>query len=263
MHRTQGGYHRAPTGRDAPGGLVKKSWIPVFLIWLVLTILGLILVMNTSVMPAQFSHEAEVIDEAYELLEVLAVPVMALIFAVMIWGIFAWRSDGAEREDGPPQRGTKPLIAAWLVLTTALAVSIVINPGFVGLAEVRGEPVSDYVIEIEGSQFFWEVTYPNGASSFDELVVPLDRRVKYEVHSTDVLHSFWVPAFRTKIDAVPGLTTLVYVTATHTGTIDDDINLRIQCAELCGAGHANMAMPVRVIEEAEWLEYIDGLGAEG
>jgi cytochrome c oxidase subunit 2 len=242
---------------------VKKSWIPVFLIWLVLTVLGLILVMNTSVMPAQFSEEAEVIDEAYELLEVLAVPVMALIIAVMIWGAIAWRSDGAEREDGPPQRGTKLLIGSWLVITVALAVGIVINPGFVGLAAVRGEPVSDYVIEIQGSQFFWEVTYPNGAVSLEELVVPLEARVKYEVHSTDVLHSFWVPAFRMKIDAVPGLTTVLYVTATRTGTMDDDVNLRIQCAELCGAGHANMAMPVRVVEEAEWLAYIDELGAEG
>lgn len=242
---------------------MKKSWIPVFLIWLLFTVLGLALVMNTSVMPAQYSEEAHHIDEAYELLEVLAVPVMALVLAVMLWGAIGWRSRGADREDGPPQRGGKVLIGLWLVVTVSLAIGILINPGFVGLAAVRGEPVSDYVIELEGSQFFWEVTYPNGGVALDELVVPLEKRVRYDVHSTDVLHSFWVPAFRTKIDAVPGLTTQVYITATRTGGMDDDINLRIQCAELCGAGHAQMMMPVRVVEEAEWLEYIDELGAGG
>ncbi len=219
--------------------------------------------MNTSVMPAVFSEQGEHIDEAYELLEVLAVPVMALIFAIMIWGAIAWRSAGAEREDGPPQRGGKGVMTVWLVVTVALGIGILINPGFTGLAAVRGEPVSDYVINITGNQFFWEVEYPNGAVAFDELVVPVEKRVRYDVNSNDVIHSFWIPAFRTKIDAVPGRQTRVYINATHTGTGEDDINLRIQCAELCGAGHAGMVMPVRVVEDEEWHEYIDELLAEG
>ncbi len=240
---------------------MRKSWIPVFLIWLILTVLGLILVMNTSVMPAVYSEQGEHIDEAYELLEVLAVPVMALIFAVMIWGAIAWRSSGAEREDGPPQRGGKGVIGVWLVVTLALAVGILINPGFVGIAAVRGEPVSDYVIDLTGHQFFWEVEYPNGAVALDELVVPVDKRIKFHVNSTDVIHSFWIPSFRTKIDAVPGRQTWVYINPTHTGSFEDDINLRIQCAELCGAGHAQMMMPVRVVEDDEWHDYIDELAA--
>jgi cytochrome c oxidase subunit 2 len=260
---TDGATIPPATKRSAPGGLVKKSWIPVFLLWLLFTVLGVILVANTSVMPAKFSHEAEVIDEAYELLEVLAVPVMALVFAIMVWGAIAWRSSGAEREDGPPQRNSKAVMITWLIITVSLAIGVVINPGFVGLAAVRGEPVSDYVVEIEAAQFFWKITYPNGATAFDELVVPVDKRVRYAVNSTDVLHSFWIPAFRTKIDAVPGLTTQVYITATHTGTIEDDINLRIQCAELCGAGHAQMAMPVRVVDDAEWNEYIKAIATDG
>lgn len=242
---------------------MKKSWIPVFLLWLLFTVLGLVLVMNTSVMPAQYSEEAHHIDEAYELLEVLAVPVMALVLAVMLWGAIGWRSRGADREDGPPQRGSKLIIGVWLVITVSLAIGILINPGFVGLAAVRGEATQDYVVELQGQQFAWTVTYPNGAEAVDELVVPLEARVRYDVSSVDVLHSFWIPAFRTKIDAVPGRTTQVRITATHTGTMEDDVNLRIQCAELCGAGHARMQLPVRVVEEAEWLEYIEGLGTDG
>lgn len=93
-------------------------------------------------------------------------------------------------------------------------------------------------------------------------MVPLGKRVRYDVRSKDVLHSFWVPAFRTKIDAVPGLVTQVRITATETGTMDDDINLRIQCAELCGAGHATMMLPVRVVSDAEWNDYVESLKAD-
>jgi cytochrome c oxidase subunit 2 len=242
---------------------VRKSWIPVFLIWAVYTALGVWLVSSTSVMPAQFSHEAEVIDDAYELLEVLAVPVMALVLAIMTWGAIAWRSSGAEREDGPPQRTSRAVVSIWLVGTTALGIGLLINPGFVGLSDLRGEPTQDYVIELQAQQFSWEVTYGNEAVSVSELVVPMDKRVRYDVTSLDVLHSFWVPAFRTKIDAVPGLTTQVRITATHEGTMDDDVNLRIQCAELCGAGHANMMIPVRVVSDTEWHQYIEELKADG
>lgn len=242
---------------------MRKSWIPVFLIWLVYTILGVLLVQYTTVLPAQFSHEAEVIDEAYELLEVLAIPVMALVLAIMTWGLIAWRSDGAERDDGPPQRSSTLVVSVWLVITSALAVGILINPGFKGLTDLRGEPTQDYVIELQAEQFSWQVTYPNDESAVDELVVPLGKRVRYDVRSKDVLHSFWVPAFRTKIDAVPGLVTQVRITATETGTMDDDINLRIQCAELCGAGHATMMLPVRVVSDAEWNDYVESLKADG
>jgi cytochrome c oxidase subunit 2 len=242
---------------------VRKSWIPVFLIWAVYTALGVWLVSATSVLPAQFSHEAEVIDEAYDLLEVLAIPVMAIVLAIMTWGAIAWRSDGAEREDGPPQRNSKMVVSFWVGGSIVLAIGLLINPGFKGLTDLRGEPTQDYVIELQAQQFSWQVTYPNDESAVDKLVVPLGKRVRYDVTSTDVLHSFWVPAFRTKIDAVPGRLTQVRITATEIGTMEDDVNLRIQCAELCGAGHATMMMPVEVVSDADWNDYVNSLKTDG
>ncbi|MGI9528337.1 MAG: cytochrome c oxidase subunit II [Acidimicrobiia bacterium] len=238
---------------------MRRSWIPVAVLWLAYTVLLMWAVAQFSWLPAQWAEEAEVVDEAMVLLQYLGAPVMALVLAVMTWSLIGWRSNGANREDGPPQRDNKTVVTTWLIVTTALAIFVVINPGFVGLAEIRGEPSSDYVIEVEAAQFFWKVTYPNGAEAFDEMVVPSDRRVRYDVTSQDVNHSFWIPAFRIKIDAVAGLVTQAFATAHGEGDIDDDINLRIQCAELCGAGHASMAMPVRVVTEAEFNEYVDSL----
>jgi len=242
---------------------VRKTWFPVAILWLGYTVLLLALTRYINVLPVEWAEEAAVVDDAFLLLMYLGSPVMALVLAVMTWGAIAWRSGGADREDGPNQHNNRVLVTVWLVATSALAIFVVINPGFLGLAEIRGEPSSDYVIEMEASQFFWEVTYHNGAVALDELVVPAEMRVRYDVTSTDVLHSFWIPAFRIKIDAVPGITTVVYATAIDEGTNDDDVNLRIQCAELCGAGHATMVLPVRVVSDAEWNAYISSLGGSG
>jgi cytochrome c oxidase subunit 2 len=224
------------------------------------TVLFIALTKYIDILPTEWSEEAHVVDEAFLLLMYLGSPVMALVLAVMTWGVIGWRSDGADREDGPNQRNSRVVVTTWLVITSALAIGVLINPGFVGLAEIRGEPSSDYVIEMEAAQFFWQITYPNGEIALDELVVPAEKRVRYDVSSVDVLHSFWIPAFRVKIDAVPGVPTQVYASATAEGTIEDDINLRIQCAELCGAGHAVMSLPVRVVSDAEFNKYIDSLG---
>ena len=238
---------------------MRRSWIPVGILWLAYTVLFTWAIAEFNWLPEQWAVEAEVVDSAMVLLQYLGAPVMALVLAVMTWAAIGWRSRGAEREDGPPQRDNRTVVTTWLVITSALAIFIVINPGFVGLAEIRGEPSAEYIIEVEGAQFFWKVTYPNGAESLEELVVPSEKRVRYDVRSIDVNHSFWIPAFRIKIDAIAGLTTQAFATAEHEGTIDDDINLRIQCAELCGAGHANMAMPVRVVSDQEFNEYIESL----
>jgi cytochrome c oxidase subunit 2 len=71
----------------------------------------------------------------------------------------------------------------------------------------------------------------------------------------DVLHSVWVPAFRQKIGAVPGLHTTIFTTLTHTGT-PDDAAYRLQCAELCGLDHSDMVMPVRVVEPSEFTAWV-------
>lgn len=238
---------------------MRKSWIPVGILWLAYSVLLIVFFRQVNWFPEEWAQEAEVVDDAMSLLQDLGSPVMALVLAVMTWSVIGWRSSGATREDGPNQRTNKVLVTTWMVITTGLAIYVLINPGFIGLAEIRGEPNSDYVIALEGQQFSWTVTYPNGATAVDELVVPSEMRVRYDVISKDVLHSFWVPAFRVKIDAIPGVSTNVFATAEGEGTIEDDPNLRIQCAELCGAGHASMAMPIRIVSDAEWNEYIESL----
>lgn len=74
--------------------------------------------------------------------------------------------------------------------------------------------------------------------------------------SHDVIRSLWIPAFRVKIDAVPGMTTTVKATPDLLGDFGQDVNFRIQCAEICGVGHSIMQIPVRVVERSEFDEWI-------
>ncbi len=188
----------------------------------------------------------------------LAVPVLAFVIAVLAVSVVRFRSRGAPAEDGPPVRGNPRTYALWLGVTGALTVVLIINPGLVGLSEIRGEPREDMVVQVEGARWFWTISYPaEDVSTSTELVVPADTRIRFEVTSLDILHAFWVPAFRMKVDAVPGLTTEARVTTQEPAAFEDDPGLRLQCAELCGTGHAIMVIPVRVLDQAEFAAWVE------
>lgn len=240
---------------------MKRSVIWVGGLWLILLLIGEIAVFGLTFLPEQYAREAKIVDDAYLLLAALAVPVFAFVLAVVVYSVFGFRDKSDEYEDGPPIKTNRTVVTSWMVITSALALFILINPGFVGLADLRGEASADVVIEVESRRWSWGLTYPNGGVVSDELVVPVDTRIRFDITSTDILHSFWVPAFRIKIDAVPGQVTRLFVTPTKTGTKADDPGLRLQCAELCGVGHGIMAIPVRVVTAAEFDSFLDEIAA--
>jgi cytochrome c oxidase subunit 2 len=231
--------------------------------WGIFTAIGMLLVLGLDLLPGKFSREAEIVDEAYILLMALAVPVFAMVASVLLVAVLRFRSTSDEpTEDGPPVHTNKTLVRGWLVVTSALALMVTINPGFIGLAELRGESSADLVVNVTAQRWSFRVEYENGAVSTRELVLPVDQRVRFDITALDIVHSFWVPAFRTKIDAVPGRVTELYVTPDREGSFDEVPGLRVQCAEICGLGHARMAMPVRVVSEEEFDAWVADL-AEG
>ena len=107
------------------------------------------------------------------------------------------------------------------------------------------------VVEVVGRQFTWEFRYPEADVTTSELHLPVGRPVLFQISSEDVIHSFWVPAFRAKRDATPGQISELRITPSLVGRFP------IRCAELCGPGHAGMINEVVVEEEAAfagWLE---------
>jgi cytochrome c oxidase subunit 2 len=115
----------------------------------------------------------------------------------------------------------------------------------------------DLVVRVVGKQFAWTFEYPSLGITSTELRVPKDRLVRFELASTDVLHSFWIPEFRVKQDVVPGRTIAVTATATKVGSYG------LLCAELCGLGHTVMHAPVEVMDQVAFDRWAAGATARG
>ncbi|MBM3943538.1 MAG: cytochrome c oxidase subunit II [SAR202 cluster bacterium] len=238
---------------------MKKDLVAVAILWAVLTLVAEAMVLGWHVLPINASEEGQVVDDAYTLLTIMAAPVFGFVIATLAYSVFRFRRRGVPDGDGPPMMGSKRVVLAWVAVTSALTVLVIIHPGITGMLELgqHAQAASDLVVQTEGSRWAWKSAYiQHGVTSYGEIVLPVDRRVRFEVTSTDVVHSFWVPAFRMKVDAVPGLTTTVYITPNRTGSLADDNGFRLQCAELCGFGHYVMGVPVRVVEQGEFEAWI-------
>lgn len=240
---------------------MRRDLIIVGLLWVVLTILGEILVSQMNIFPFLASEEGELIDEAFSFLMVMAVPVFTFVLSVLVYSVLRFRHQDGGEEARPAFKHVNRIFVGWLLVTSALAVTILIYPGVAGIRELRADSSSDMVVQVITNKWDWTFIYPDYNITIEEaneLVLPVDTRIRFEVTSQDILHSFWVPAFRLKADAVPGQINTMYVTTTETGTFAQDANMRVQCAELCGTGHARMRTRLVVMEPAEFEEWIAG-----
>lgn len=238
---------------------MNRHILIVGVLWLVSTVAGVVAVLSFDPFPVSASEEASVVDGAFRTLAVLAVPVFMFVAVVLIYSSLRFRTRGEPVADGPPIRSHRLLITGWFVVTTALTVTMIIHPGYTGLSELQdlGEGEPDLVVLVEARQWAWKVTYPaQQVFSRSELVLPLGARTRFDVSSIDVLHAFWIPAFRIKIDSVPGMLTRTHATPNALGDFDMDAGFRLQCAELCGLGHAVMAIPVRVVSQGEFDAWV-------
>ncbi len=229
-------------------------------LWVILSVVLELAIIPFQPFPSPASEEAIVVDEAFKELMYFSAPVFAFVVVMVLYSMFRFRRRGEPAEDGPAMHGSKPLVYTWLAITSALCLLVIITPGITGLRELRAhanEP-PDLLVQMNGGRFYWQVTYPAyGITSFNkELVLPQGELVRFEVTAADVLHSFWIPAFRAKIDAVPGKITSIDAIPNVIGDYASDFEYRVQCAELCGLGHNGMRIPVRVVSEADFQAWV-------
>lgn len=145
------------------------------------------------------------------------------------------------------------LEATWTIIPTLIAMSM-FYVGWKSYVGLRDVPKDALQIEVTGQMYSWLFVYPNDKESENELVVPQGKAIKLNITSTDVIHSFYVPAYRLKVDAVKGMKTYAWFLADKVGEYD------ILCSEYCGTGHSAMVAVLKVVPEAEyqkWLEVED------
>ncbi len=254
---------------DAKTSENRVDLVIVAALWAVLTAAGLWWLSVANLQPIGASTNAEISDEAFDLLMYLAMPIATFVLIVLGYSIVRFRTSPEDTEDSEPVRNNRLFVALWMLITVGLSVYVIFNPGFTGLDALAADKNAEMTIEVTAGQWSWDYTYVDEnleVVDADELVIPIDTRILFTITSVDVIHSFWVPAFRVKKDAVPGLITEIYMTATELGDFAQDDGFRVQCAELCGTGHTRMSTRVTVMSRGDftaWVEEAKSLEASG
>lgn len=185
---------------------------------------------------------ADRVDDVFLYIFVLSVAFLVFITALMIY--FTVRYSRKRNPNPVDIEGNAKLEIAWTLTPLVLFLSMFYF-GWTNFSYMRNPPRDAMVVEATARQWAWSFTYPNGKHT-DEMYVALNRPVKVELHSQDVLHGFYVAAFRVKSDVVPGKTNYVWFTPTLVGTFD------IQCTVMCGLRHAYMLSKVHVLPEEDF-----------
>jgi cytochrome c oxidase subunit 2 len=226
----------------------RQHLLTAAIVWLVLSVVGVVVVLGRQVLPQIASREADIENGAFVLLTAVSVPVLMLVLVALGYSALRFRV-GDATGDGPPLHGHTAAQAVW-VGTSLILVLGLFAYGALGVLDIRGAQAADFEINVIAEQWKWHFEYPAAGVKSDELHVPVGARVHLSITSIDVIHSFWVPAFGIKQDAVPGRITQAYVTVHTAGTYGG------VCAELCGLGHTNMHVTVTASDRAAvdaWL----------
>jgi cytochrome c oxidase subunit 2 len=235
---------------------------------LVITVIGALVAVAIGIwlsyeihwFPVQASTQAHNTDSFYHVLVIASIPIFVLVVAVIAYCIWQFRmKPGEELKDGPPIHGNTRLEVIWTTIPAMLVLALV-SYSFVVLHENEKKPAREIQVEVTGQQFFWTFKYPSSVTGGKpvesyKLYLPEGESVEFDLRSKDVIHAFWIPAFRVQEDVVPGITTHWRATPDRLG------NYPVVCNLLCGVGHSTMRTTAHVVPESQfraWLESQQG-----
>lgn len=210
---------------------------------------------STWWLPDQSSTVAAPIDDLFYLILWITSAVFAIVFVALIWFMIRYRYRSDRR--AIYSHGNNKLEVAWTVIPALILVFLGIISQSVWSDIKQDVPGADtsLVVDVRPRQFQWDIRYagadnkfntPDDITTINQLHVPVNKAVVLNMDAQDVIHSFFVPEFRIKQDAVPGMITRFWFTATKTGGYE------IACAELCGLGHYRMRGFLTVHQPADF-----------
>jgi cytochrome c oxidase subunit 2 len=212
------------------------------------------------------------VDTLYKIAFFMALAVIGLVWGVLFYSLFKFRARRGRR--APQITGNAALELGWTIGASVIVIVLAVvtyimlpgikNPqpsGSPAIAEARTQnatldqpppPAGTKPVEItvSGQQYIWRYQYPNGAVSFQQMVVPVDTTVILSIKANDVAHSWWIPKLGGKFDTLPGYTNKTWFKATDTGTFGG------RCAEYCGSGHAVMTAKVTVVAQQAYQSWV-------
>jgi cytochrome c oxidase subunit 2 len=189
--------------------------------------------------------------------------ILVLVEAMILYIVFRFRQRKGDDHIPRQVHGNPALEVAWTV-APALLLAIIAVPTLAGVVALAREPKGDALkVQVTGSQWVWQFSYPDYKDSsgqpistpLNELHIPEQKEIGLQLHSTDVIHSFWVPKLAGKTDVIPNHPNHMWIKADHPGEYSG------QCAEFCGFGHADMRFRVIVQSQADFDAWAKSQGA--
>lgn len=191
------------------------------------------------------------VDQVFLLIFGVSTVILIAITALMVW--FVIRYHHTRHPKAADIRGNLLAEVIWTVIPSILVMGMFYY-GWASFKALRSVPADAMRVQVTARMWSWVFEYENGKRA-STLYVPLDRAVRLDMTSVDVIHSFFVPAFRIKMDTVPGMQTHAWFQAQREGSYD------ILCAEYCGLRHANMLSTVEVMDPDDFRTWYESTAA--
>jgi len=245
----------------APNGLGPGFWT----VTLVMTVINVLLGIAICYLPLDFllpaesnpvSNNAGAVDFLFKFMSVFGLAITVYVNGYVVYFAVVYR---ARRDDPPNAIGVpihhSPKLEVWWTVLPTLLLLVLIGFSIVVWKQLQfPSGAAALTMEVVGHQFNWEFRYPGLSTGLYspkyEMHLPVGKQVKILVSSADVIHQFWVPEFRQKISAVPGMVTDLNMTPTVPGTYD------LTCSEYCGANHSTMQAKLVVEEPAAFERWL-------
>lgn len=189
-----------------------------------------------------------VVDNVFLYILIICVFLLALITFLMVYFVIRYRR--AKHPKPADIEGSTWLEITWTVVPTLIVLTMFYY-GLTGFEFLKKVPPGAMTINVIARQWSWLFTYENGIQD-PELRAPVGKPVKLLLHSLDVIHGFYIPAFRIKQDVVPGMTNTLWFQPTEVGTYD------IMCSQYCGLEHSHMLSKLIVLPQEEFASWYQG-----
>ena len=203
--------------------------------------------------PPQASNFATQVDALYFVLVGLSLLFAGVFPFVVLYLIVRYHRSNVNVDRSHPPEGNVKLELTWTIIPLVLMMGIFFWGAWLYI-EMRKPPAQAMEVYVIGKQWMWHAQHPNGKRENNELHVPIGQPVKLIMTSQDVIHSFYIPAFRVKQDVLPGRYTVMWFTPTQEG------EYHLFCAEYCGTEHARMGGRVVVMKMADYQRWLTTSG---
>jgi len=198
--------------------------------------------------PPEASTTAQQVDALYFALTLISLFFMVVVFLPILFFCVKYRR-GSPADRSNPSNGSDIVEIGWTTLPTLMGLGLFVW-GAVDYFRMERTPDNAVDVQVVGKQWMWKIQHAEGKREINELHIPVDRTIALTMTSQDVIHSFFVPAFRIKQDVVPGKYTSEWFKPTRTG------EFRIFCSQYCGTEHAQMIGRVVVMQPQAYEQWL-------